>query len=147
MFILDFPGHLPNTLNMLKIFWAFCFSVSQACPTLCDPMGCSTPGFRLSPSPRACSNSCPLSQWYHPTILPSVTSFSCFQSFPASGSFPMSQFFTSSGQSIGTSTSAFILPMTTQGSFRIDWLDLLAVQRTLQSLLQHQSLKASILWC
>ena len=45
MFILDFPGHLPNTLNMLKIFWAFCFSVSQACPTLCDPMGCSTPGF------------------------------------------------------------------------------------------------------
>ena len=59
----------------------------------------------------------------------------------------MSQFFTSSGQSIGTSTSAFILPMTTQGSFRIDWLDLLAVQGTLKSFLQHHSSKASILWC
>ena len=58
----------------------------------------------------------------------------------------MSQFFTSSGQSIGTSTSAFILPMTTQGSFRIDWLDLLAVQGFLKSLLQHRSSKASILW-
>ena len=45
MFILDFAGYLPNTLNMLKIFWAFCFSVSQACPSLRDPMGCSTSGF------------------------------------------------------------------------------------------------------
>ena len=99
-----------------------------------------------SPSPRACSSSCPLSQWYHPTIVPSVTSFSCFQSVPASGSFPMSQFFTSGGQSIGTSTSAFILPVTIQRSFGIDWFDLLSVQGTLKSLLQHHSSKASILW-
>ena len=98
-----------------------------------------------SPSPRACSNSRPLSKWYNPTILPSVTSFSCFQFFPASGSFPISQFFTSGGQSVGTSTSAFILPVTIQGSFRIDWFDL-AVQGTLKSLLQHHSSKASILW-
>ena len=99
-----------------------------------------------SPSPRACSNSCPLSQWYHPIISPSVIPFSCFQSFPASGSFPMSQFFASGGQSIGTSASAFVLPVNIQGSFRIDWFDLLAVQGTLKSLLQHHSSKASILW-
>ena len=67
-------------------------------------------------------------------------------SFPASGSFPMSQFFTSGGQNIGVSASASILPMNIQMiSFRIDWLDLLAVQGTLKSLLQHHSSKASIL--
>ena len=58
----------------------------------------------------------------------------------------MSQFFTSDGQSIGVSASASVLPMNTL-SFRIDWLDLLAVQVTLKSLLQHHSSKASILWC
>ena len=65
-----------------------------------------------SPTPRACSNSCPLSWWCHPTISSSVVpSSSCFQSFPASGSFPMSQFFASGGQNIGTSASASVLPM------------------------------------
>ena len=64
------------------------------------------------PSPGACSNSCPLSRWSHPTISPSVIPFSsCLQSFPASGSFPMSQFFSSGGQSIGASASASVLPM------------------------------------
>ena len=68
----------------------------------------------------ACSNSCPLSQWCHPTISSFVVPFSsCFQSFPASGSFPMSQFFTSSGQNIGASASASVLPMNTQ-----DWFPL-----------------------
>ena len=63
-----------------------------------------------SPSPGACSNSCPLSQWCHPTISSSIVPFSsCLQSFPASGSFPMSQLFTSSDQSIGASSS--VLPM------------------------------------
>ena len=58
----------------------------------------------LSPTPRACSNSCPLIWWCHPTIASSVVSLSsCLQSFPASGSFPMSQFFTSGGQNIGAS--------------------------------------------
>ena len=65
-----------------------------------------------SPIPRACSNSCASSQWCHPTISPSVVPFSiCLQSFPASGSFPMSQFFASGDQSIGVSASASVLPM------------------------------------
>ena len=72
-----------------------------------------------TPSPRACSSSCPLSQWYHPTILPSVTSFSCFQSFPASESFLMSQFFTSSSQNIGASASASVFPMYIQDLFHL----------------------------
>ena len=64
-----------------------------------------------SPVPRTCSNSCPLSQWCHPTISSSVVPFSsCLQSFSASESFPMTQFFTSDGQSIGTSASASVLP-------------------------------------
>ena len=70
------------------------------------------------------------------------------QSFPGSGSFPMSQLFTSGGQSIGASASATILPMNLGLiSFRIDWFDLLAVQDTLKSLLQHYSSKASIPRC
>ena len=71
-----------------------------------------------SPSPGVCSNSCPLSRWCHPTILSSVIPFfSCLQSFPASGSFPMSQFFSLCGQSIGVSASASVLPMNIQGWF------------------------------
>ena len=67
-------------------------------------------------SPEVCSNSCPLSQWSHPTISSSVIPFfSCLQSFPASGSFPMSQLLTSSGQSIGVSASAPVLTMNIQG--------------------------------
>ena len=66
----------------------------------------------------------------------------CLHAFPVSGYFPMSQPFALGGQSIGASTSASVLPM----SFRIDWFDLLAVQGTLKSLLQHHSLKASVLW-
>ena len=68
-----------------------------------------------SPTPRACSNSCPLSQWYHLAISVSVIPFSsCPQSFPVSGSFPMSQFFASGSQSIGTAASASVLPMNIQ---------------------------------
>ena len=70
-----------------------------------------------SPTPGACSDSCPSSQWCHPTISSSVIPFSsCPQSFPASGSFPVSQFFPSGGQRIGVSASASVLPMNTQ-----DW--------------------------
>ena len=102
-----------------------------------------------SPTPRVYSNSCPLSQWCHPTISSSVVPFSHLQSFPASGSFQMSQLFTSSGQSIVVSASASVRPMNTQdwSPLGMDWLDLLAVQGTLKSLLQHHSSKASILWC
>ena len=97
-----------------------------------------------------CSNPCPLSQRCHPTISSSVTSFSsCPQSFPASGSFPVSGLFAPGGQRIGASASASILPNEYSGliSFKIEWLDLLAVQGTLKSLLQHHSPKASILQC
>ena len=69
----------------------------------------------LSPTPGSCSNSYPSSRWCHPTISSSVVLFSsCHQSFPASESFQMSQFFTSGGQSIGASASASVLPMNTQ---------------------------------
>ena len=99
--------------------------------------------------PRAYSNSCPLSQWCHPTISSSVIPFSCFQSFPASGSFPISQLFSWGAQNIGVSASASVLPMNIPWliSFRIDWLDIFAVQGTLRNLLHHHSSKAAILWC
>ena len=72
------------------------------------------------PTPRACSNSCPLSWWCHPTTLFSVVPFSsCLQSFPALGSFPMSQFFASGGQSIGVSASASVLPMNIHDRFSL----------------------------
>ena len=99
-----------------------------------------------SPTPRVCSNSCPWSQWCHPNISSSVVPIaSHLQSFPAYGFFLMSQFFASGGQSIGASASTSVFPMNI--SFRTDWLDLLAVQATLKSLLQHHSSKASILLC
>ena len=103
-----------------------------------------------SPTPRAYSYSCPSSQWCHLTISSSVVPFlSCLQSFPASGSFLVSQFFASGGQSVG-SFSFSISPSNEYSgliSFRMDWFDLLAVQETLKSLLQHHSSKTSILWC
>ena len=75
-----------------------------------------------SPTPGVYSNSCPLSQWCHSAISSSVVPFpSCPQSFTASGSFPMSQFFASSGQSIGVSASASVLPMNTQDWSLLGW--------------------------
>jgi len=102
-----------------------------------------------SPTPRVHSDSSPSSQWCHPAISSSVVPFSsCRQSLPASESFPMTQLFAWGGQSTGI-FSFSIIPCKEQPgliSFRMDWLDLLAVQRTLKSLLQHHSSKASILW-
>ena len=101
-----------------------------------------------SPTPGVHPNPCPLSQWCHLTISSSVVPFSsCPQSFPASGSFQMSQLFTSDGQSTGVSASTSVPALNTQDcfSFRMDWLDLLAVQGTLKNLLQHHSSKAFIL--
>ena len=97
-------------------------SVTQSCLTL------QTHGLQhnrlpcISPTPRACSNSCPSSWWYHPTISSSVIPFSSFhQSFPTSGSFQMSQFFASGVQSIGAgaSASASVLPVNIQDWFII----------------------------
>ena len=110
-----------------------------------------------SPSPTLCSNSCLLSQWCHPTISSSVVPFSsCLQSFPASGSFLVTQFFASSGQSVGASVSA--LPMNIQGDFRIDWLlwspQIHRNSQRLHSLSQvtlllstNSELKSSFVWC
>ena len=82
-----------------------------------------------SPTPRACSNSCPLSWWGHPTISSSVVLFSsCLQSFTASGSFPMSQFFASGSQSIGALTSGSVLPMNIQDWFPLGWTGLISLQ-------------------
>ena len=110
-------------------------------------MGCSMPGSpvlcylpEFAPIHVHCVNYA--IQPSHP-LLPSFSS--CPQYFPASGSFPMCWLFASSGQSTGASAS--VLPMSIQYSFRMDWLDLLAVQGTLKSLLQHHSSEASILQC
>ena len=82
-----------------------------------------------SPSPGVYWNSCPLSRWCHPTISSSVDPFSSrLQSFPASGSFPVSQFFTSGGQSIGVSASASVLPMNTQDWSPLGWTDWISLQ-------------------
>ena len=81
-----------------------------------------------SPPPEAYSNSSPLRRWCHPTISSSVVPFSCPQSFPASGSFQMSQFFPSSGQSIGVSASASVLPMNIQDWFPLEWTGWISMQ-------------------
>ena len=97
-----------------------------------------------SPTPGVHSNSCPLMPSNHLILFCPFSS--CSQSFPAWGSFPMSQLFAPGSQSIGASASV-LLVYSGQISFRIDCFDLRAVQSTLKSLLQHHSLKASILWC
>ena len=85
--------------------------------------------FLSTPTPGACSNSCPSSQWCHPTISSSVVPFSsCLQSFPASGSFPMSQFFTSGGQSIAVSASTSVIPMNIQDWFPLGWTGWISLQ-------------------
>ena len=106
----------PTTILWVSVQFS---SVAQSCPNSLWP-------HRLqharppcpSPTPGLYSNSCPLSRWCHPNISSSVIPFSSrFQSFPASGSFPMSQFFASGSQSIGVSASASVLPMNIQGWF------------------------------
>ena len=82
-----------------------------------------------SPTPRVNSNAGPLSWWCHPAILSSVVPFSaCSQSFPASGSFQMSQLFTSGGQSIGVSASTSVLPKNIQDSFSLGWMGWISLQ-------------------
>ena len=103
-------------------------SVPQSCPTLW-PHGLQHARHPCpSPTPGVYSNSCPLSRWCHPTISSSVVPFSShLQSFPASGSFPMSQFFMSGGQSIDISASASVLPMNIQ-----DWFPLISSSESIQ---------------
>ena len=137
-------------MTIFQIILSVQFSSVQSC--ICVRLF-ETPLFGLqytrlpcpSPTPGVYSNSCPLSQWCHPTISSSVISFSShLESFPASGSFPVSVLhiswpkYWSFSVSIGPSNEYSGLI-----SFRIDWLDLLVVQGTLKSLLQHHSIKAS----
>ena len=102
-----------------------------------------------SPTPGTYSNSCPLSRWCHPTISSSVVPFSShLQSFPASESFPMSQFLTWGGQRIGVSALASVLPVNIQDWFPLGWTSWISLQsKGLSSLLQNQSSKVSILLC
>ena len=112
------------------IWYAFsgCCSVAQSCPT---PWLHGLQHARLpcpSPFPGVSSDSCPLSQWCHPTISSSAARFSfCLQSFPASGSFPMSRLFASGSQSIRASASASVLPMKVPGSFPLGLLGLISL--------------------
>ena len=104
-------------------------SAAQSCPTL-RPHGLQHARPPCpSPTPGAYSDSCPLSRWCHPTISSSVIPFSSrLESFPASGSFQMSQFFASGGQNIGVSASASVLPMTMQDWFPLGLIDLISLQ-------------------
>ena len=98
----------------------FCpWSVTKSCPTLCHPMDCSRPGFPVYHQlPELTQTHVPLSRWCHPPV---VCFSSCLQSFPASGSFKMSQFFTSGGHSIGVSVSTSVLPMNIPDWFLLGW--------------------------
>ena len=141
-------------IKPLEISWCFSLvrisSVTQLCPTLRSHESQHARPPCPSPTPGVHPNPCPLSRWCHPAISSSVIPFSsCPQSFPALGSSPMSQLFAWGGQSIG-SFSFNISPSNEHPgliSFRMDWLDLLVVQGTIKSLLQHHRLKASILRC
>ena len=104
-------------------------SVSQLCLTLCDPMNHSTPGLPVHHQLPEFTQTHPSSQWCPPTISSSVVPFSsCPQSFPASGSFPMSQFFASGVQSIGVSASTSVLPMNTQDWSPLGWTGWISLQ-------------------
>ena len=105
-------------------------SVAQSCQTLCDTMDCSTPGFPVHHQlPEFTQTQRPSSRWCHPTISSSVVPFSShLQSFPASGSFQMSQLFEWSGQSTGVSASASVLPMNTQDWSPLGWTGWISLQ-------------------
>ena len=117
----------PSFLCM-NIFTSVQFSCSVV-SLVHDPMDQSTPGLPFtSPTPGVCSNSCPWSRWCHPTISSSVIPFSFrLQSFPASGSFPMSQLLTSGDQSIAASASATVFPMNTQSWFSLGLTGLISL--------------------
>ena len=113
---MKWPGNY--SAKNIRVFFSFC-SIAKSCPTLWDPMDWSPPGFPVpSASPSVCPSSCPLDQYCHPTISSSVTLYSiCLQSFPGSGSFPISQLFISGDQSNGALASASVLLKSIQGWF------------------------------
>ena len=119
---------LCEIIYMLFYTYLHSCSVAESCPTL-QPHGLQQARLPCpTPLPGVCSYSCPLSRCCHPTISSSVTSFFfCLQSFPASGSFPMSWLFTSGGQSIGALASASVLPVNIQGWFPLGLTGLLSL--------------------
>ena len=151
-----FPNYfLPNDL---KIIHKITISSVQLLSRVWLFATCGMEHARLpcpSPAPRAYSNSCPSSQCCHPTISSSVIPFSsCFQSFPGSGSFPVSHFFTSGGQSIGVSASTSVLPMNIQDWFplgKTGWISLQSKELSRvfsnTTVQKHQSFSAQLsLW-
>ena len=123
--------------------------MAQSCLTLCNPMTTACQASLSITNSWSLLKLMSVESWCHPTILSSVVPFSsCFQSFPASGSFPI---VSSLHQVAKVLDFSFNISPSNEHpgliSFRMDWLDLLAVKRALKSLLQHHSSKASILWC
>ena len=139
-------GCMGGAAGSFRHCWQPCCSVAQSCSTLCDPMHCRTPSFP------ALQHLLEFALTHvHWLVMPSnhvIPFSSCLRSFPASGSYPMSQFFAwwpkywcfTFSISPSSEYSGLI-------SYRMDWFDLLAIQGTLKSLLQYHSSKASILWC
>ena len=123
---------MENSMAVLKNFKIEPPSVHFSCSVMSIPL-CphGLQHTRLpcpSPTLRTYSNSCPLSQWCHPTISPSVIPFSCPQSLPASGSFQMSQLFASGGQSTEVSASVSVIPMNVQDWFPLGWTGWISLQ-------------------
>ena len=135
---------------IITVFFLFCCSATQSCLTLFDLMGCSTPSYSvLHYLPEFAQTHV---HWVSDAIQPShpLAPFSsCPQSFPTSRSFPLSQLFTSGGQSIEASASASVLPISSQGWFPLGLTGLISLQsqRTLKSLIQNHNSKAPILQC
>ena len=127
-------------------------SVTQSCPTLWPHKSQHTRPPCPLPTPRVYSNSCPSSRWCHPVISSSVDPFSsCPQSLPTTGSFPMGKESTLHMKWPNYWSFSFSISPSNEHPgqifFKMDWLDLLALQRTLKSLLQHHSSKASVFRC
>ena len=136
------PNHM-IIHQTLRLFWQrllLLFSCSVLSNSL-QPLGLQHARFPCpSPSPGACSNSCPLSQWCHPTTSSSVVSFSsCLQSLPASGSFPLSRLFTSGGQITGASASTSVFPMNIQDWFPLGLTYLISLAKVTPSKPQTNS--------
>ena len=125
-------------------------SVSQSYPTICNPINCSMPGLPVHHQLPEFAHThvhwvSDAVQRSHPLWSPSPPAL---KSFPASGSFPVSQFLASGGQNIGVSASTSVLPMNIQDWFPLGWTGQISLQsKGLSSLLQHHSSKTEILWC
>ena len=131
----------------MQIVWQMSGALLFSCSVVSDslwPHGPQHARLRCpSPPPRTCSNSCPLSQWCHPTISSSVIPFSsCLQSFPASGSFQMSQLFASGGQSVGASALASVFSMNIQDWFPLGWTGWISLQSLSQESAPTPQLKS-----